>query len=133
MRRAAYTALTRLAILPWVAGMLSLALAYRLATLAHRIDPTATAPNCWVYAAQQWAIEYQAWAEAGFPAGREPYGVIRGSRLVPKWIPHALVGLRDPDSGLMDLSSFIPDSDEPLRWRDLLKAVDFPGRVKRGD
>jgi hypothetical protein len=133
IRRAAYIGLTRLAILPWAFGMLSLALAYRLALLAYRTDPTMDAPNCWVWAAVEWSREYRAWAEAGYPPGREPYGVVRGSRSQPKWVLHALVGMRDPDSGLMDLTSFKPTAASDAPWWAFWQRTRFDGRAERGD
>ena len=32
------------------------------------------------------------WQARGRPAGREPYLLIRASRLEPSWMPHVLVG-----------------------------------------
>jgi hypothetical protein len=133
VRRLLYLAATRAAVLPWALGMLNLAVAFRLAVWADRISPSAIPPNCWVYAAQQWEREYLAWSAAGYPEGAEPYGVVRGSRKRPKWIPHALVGTRERESGLMDLVSFKPDDPEDAPVWAFWRRTEFKGRVHRGD
>jgi hypothetical protein len=46
---------------------------------------------------------------------------------------HALVGMRDPESGFMDLTSFKPDEPKPARWWQLHKRTEFTGSPKSGD
>jgi hypothetical protein len=59
--------------------------------------------------------------------------VVRGSRSQPKWVLHALVGKRDPDSGYMELTSFKPDDPEDVPWWRVLQRRSFKGSLQKSD
>jgi hypothetical protein len=90
--------------------------------------------NCILCALMLWLRMRQRWAAAGKPHGREPYLLIRSSRLAPQWLPHVLVGRWSrTDPRVMLVASFKPDDKSPLPWWRLPAVAAFRGRWMRGD
>ena len=129
LNQGAFWGLTRIpAVALWAVGIGALALAVLVVELAYRIHPTGTPPNCWVFAAHAWTTALR--------EGREPYWLIRRSRLKPRWVPHAMVSReRDPDTGSMPLESFVPTGADAadVAWWKVHRWATFRGRVTNGD
>lgn len=71
------------------------------------------------------------WAARGRQHGKEPYLLIRSSRLAPGWIPHVLVGKWSGQRFVV--VSFKPADTAPLPWWRWWQALRFDGKLVRGD
>jgi hypothetical protein len=92
--------------------------------------------NCIREAWREWRKRYRAWKQSGYIHGQEPYFVWRGSRLVPHYLPHALVGQWkrcEHCGGGIEVESFTPHDTSPLKWWQSWRALRFHGEWKRGD
>lgn len=89
--------------------------------------------NCLTCAVVLYLRLRRRWVARGRPAGREPYLLLRASRLGPAWVPHALVGRWIGRTGRMAVVSFKPIDHRPLPWWRAWRVVWFRGEIVRGD
>lgn len=87
--------------------------------------------NCLLWALWAYAVQLRAWVRDGMPKGREPYLMIRPSRLRPRWLPHVLVAQRD-GAGLR-VESYTPTVKADVPWYLAWTCLLFAGEVTEGD
>jgi hypothetical protein len=88
--------------------------------------------NCLIFALRLYARRYLRWRRGGRDPTKQPYIVLRRSRLAPKVVPHILYAERRA-SGSWRLVSFVPVRSAPLTWRNFWFSALFIGRIKWGD
>lgn len=88
--------------------------------------------NCLIWGLWAYAVQLRAWVRAGMPKGREPYLLVRPSRLRPRWLPHVLVGQMDGE-GRMRMRSYVPVSGADLPWFLAWLGLLFKGHEVEGD